>query len=34
MPLTKDLYRLAGRIEVTDDEHSPFVAFRIDYCYV
>jgi len=34
MPLTKFLYGLAGRMEVTDDEHSLFMALRIDYCYV
>jgi len=34
MSLIKDLYRLARRIEVTDDEHSLFIALRIGYCYV
>jgi len=34
MPLTKDLYRLARRIAMTDDEHSLFMALRIGYCCV
>jgi len=33
-PLTKDLYRLARRIEVTADEHFIFIVSKIGYCDV